>query len=141
MKIVVLGMGNTILADDGVGIYVVREVGRRINREDVDIKETSLAGINLLELLSGYEKAIVVDAIRSGKKNPGDVLKLSPNDFEVSPHYASAHHINFSSALELGKRLGAELPKNIVIYAIEVLDTETFNEKCTTKEVEEVIKK
>ena len=141
MKTVVLGMGNTILADDGVGIYIVREFERLYSYANVEVKETSLAGISVVELLSGYDKAIVVDAIRTGTAPPGEVYSLTPENFEVSKHYASAHHINFTSALELGKRFGEELPKEIIIFAVEVKDTETFSEECTTMEVRKAIPK
>jgi hydrogenase maturation protease len=141
MKTVILGMGNTILADDGVGIYIVREFGRQYSYEDVDVKESSLAGINVVELLAGYDKAIVVDAIRTDEAQPGKVYTLTPDDFEVSKHYASAHHINFSSALELGKQLGEDIPDQIIIFAVEVKDIETFSEQCTTQEVREAIPK
>jgi hydrogenase maturation protease len=134
MKILVLGLGNEILCDDGVGIYVSRELKKTLaNREDISVAEASLAGLGLLDLLTGYDKAIVIDAIQTGEGKAGEVYRLNSNDFAATRHTASTHNINFASALELGNKLGLSLPREIVIFAIEVSDVCTFSETCTPK--------
>ncbi|MBS3784838.1 MAG: hydrogenase maturation protease, partial [Anaerolineae bacterium] len=65
MKTLVLGMGNTILCDDGVGIYVVREVADRFQQEQVDFSEASVGGLRILDVIGGYERVIMVDAIQT----------------------------------------------------------------------------
>lgn len=141
MSTVILGMGNTILSDDGVGIFIVREVKKKLKRADVDVKETSLAGIYLVDLLAGYDKAIVVDAIRTENGRAGEIFKFSTADFNVTTNFTSAHHINLSSAIEIGRKLGVNIPEEILIIAVEVCNTETFSEGCTTREVVEAIPK
>lgn len=141
MKTLVLGLGNEILCDDGVGLYVARELRIALgSREGIAVAEASLAGLNLLDVLTGYYKAIVIDAIQTREGKPGQVYRLNSSDLAVTRHTASTHNINFASALELGKRLGLSLPKEIVIFAIEVADVSTFGEACTP-EVKQAIPK
>lgn len=71
MKTLVLGMGNPILCDDGVGIRVARVLLEKPQLPDVTIEEFSLAGMDLLELLSGYDRAIIIDAIEADGAKPG----------------------------------------------------------------------
>ena len=132
MKTLVLGLGNPILCDDGVGIHVVRELRGRVNGRQVGVVETGLAGLRLLDLLTGYDKAIIIDAIKSGKGSAGDVYRLTSDDFEVAKHLSSVHDVDFATALDFGRKSGMTLPNQIVIYAIEVADTTTFSEECTS---------
>lgn len=134
MKTLVLGLGNEILCDDGVGIYVARELKKAlVDRKDISVAEASLAGLGLLDLLAGYHKAIVIDAIQTREGKPGQVYHLNSNDLAATRHTASTHNVNFASAIELGRKLGLSLPKEIVIFAIEVADVTTFSEHCTAK--------
>ena len=60
MRNLVLGMGNLILGDDGVGLHIVQELAKRIEGEDIDVKDASIGGLSLLETLIGYGKAIII---------------------------------------------------------------------------------
>lgn len=135
MKTLVLGLGNPIISDDGVGIYIAREVARQIegrfSQEEVHITESSMAGLTLLDLLNGYNKAIIIDAIQTNRRKAGEIYRLEPKDFDNTRHASSPHDTNFATALELGRRLNLPLPTDIVIFAIEVEDVSTFSEECT----------
>ncbi len=130
MKTLVLGMGNPILADDGAGICVARRLKQRLDG-DVTITEASVGGLNLIELLAGYDRAILIDAIQTRGGTAGEVHRLAPEDFNSTRHATNPHDLNFATALELGKRLGMSLPEEIVIFAIEVADVTSFSERCT----------
>jgi hydrogenase maturation protease len=131
MKTLVLGLGNPILSDDGVGIRIIQELQKKVFRSDVTIAETYLGGINLLELLTGYEKVILIDAIQTKGGLPGQVYQFGPEALDITNHIASSHEANFSEILKLGRRVGLSLPHEICIYAVEVEDITTFNEECT----------
>ena len=134
MKILILGLGNEILCDDGVGLYVTRELKNVLgNREDITVAEASLAGLGILDMLAGYDKTIVIDAIQTRDGKVGQVFRLNSNDLAATRHTTSTHNVNFASALELGHRLGLSSPKEMVIFAIEVADISTFSEDCTPK--------
>jgi len=131
MKTVVLGLGNPILCDDGVGIRVARELERRVNREDVEVLEASLSGLGLLDLLAGYDRAVIIDAIETGKGKAGEIYRLGPEDFESARHLSGVHDADFATALDFGRQAGLSLPRQIVIFAVEAADTSTFSEECT----------
>lgn len=131
MKTIISGLGNPILSDDGVGLYVARALQDKINQQEVTVIETSLAGLNLLDTISGYDRAIVVDAIQTRDGKAGQVYRLDPGALNTTRHATSPHDVDFVTALELGKALGLDLPKQIVIFGIEVADATTFSEECT----------
>ncbi|HVP81052.1 MAG TPA: hydrogenase maturation protease [Thermodesulfobacteriota bacterium] len=131
MKTLLLGLGNPILKDDSVGLKVVRELGEKVAKKDIDIEEASLANIDLLELIGPYDRLIIVDSTKTREGNPGELYQLSLDDFRSTLHLSSPHDINLATALELGKRLGMHVPSEIRIYAIEIEDNQTFSETCT----------
>jgi hydrogenase maturation protease len=133
LKVLVLGLGNPILTDDGVGIYVMRQVAERSRSENVAFAEASVGGLRLLDVLAGYDRVIMVDAIQTPNGKPGDVLRLHPNDVMASKHSDSTHDLSFPAALALGRSLGMALPadEDITILAIEADDVLTFGEQCT----------
>jgi hydrogenase maturation protease len=130
-KTLILGLGNSLLCDDGVGIYVATELKNRVNRPEVTIMETGVAGLSLLDLLVGYDRAIIIDAIQTVCGKAGQIYRLEPKAFDTALHTASAHGIDFTTALEFGKKIGLPLPQKIVIFAIEASDVSTFREECT----------
>ena len=130
-KTLILGLGNSLLCDDGVGIYVAAELKNRVDRPGITVMETGVAGLSLLDLLVGYDRAIIVDAIQTVGGKAGQIYRLEPKAFDTAIHTASAHGIDFTTALEFGKKLGLPLPQQIIIFAVEVSDISTFSEECT----------
>ncbi len=130
-RILILGIGNTLLSDDGAGICVAAKLKDRVNRPDITVLETATAGIGLLDILAGYEKAVIIDAIQTTGGKPGQIYRLTPEAFDSAQHITSPHGIDFSTALELGNKLGLPLPQEIIIYAIEAADVSTFAEELT----------
>lgn len=131
MKTVIIGLGNTILTDDGAGVYVARDLRSRIPGTQVDIIETESAGMNLLEMLSGHDRAILIDAIALEGVPAGTVFRLAPDDLRITPRLSSCHDIDIVTALELGRRLGLHMPSEVVIYAIQGGDMLTLGETPT----------
>jgi hydrogenase maturation protease len=140
MKILVLGIGNPILSDDGAGIRVAQEVGNQLNDPQVTVAETSEAGLRLLDSIVGYDKVIIIDAVQTEKGQAGQIYHMEPKDFSFAKHFSSPHQINLITALELGNALDLAMPQKITIFAVEAKDITTFSEKCTTK-VEQAIPK
>ena len=138
MKTLVLGMGNPILSDDGVGIRVAHEVANQLNSTQVTVVETSAAGLSLLDSIVGYDRVIIIDAIQTEKGEAGQIYRMGTADFSLTKHFSSPHQINLATALELGKMLNLEMPRQITVFAVEAKDITSFSEKCTP-EVEQVI--
>ncbi len=130
-KTLILGMGNSLLSDDGVGLSVAAELKSRLDQSDVTVMETSVAGLSLLDLLVGYDRAIIIDAIQTVDGKAGQIYRLDPEAFDTTRRTISPHDVNFTTALEFGKKLGLPLPQEIVIFAIEASDVSTFSEECT----------
>jgi hydrogenase maturation protease len=138
MKTLVLGLGNPILSDDGVGIRVAREVADQVKSPQVTVSETNVAGLGLLDSIVGYDKVIIIDAIQTEKGQAGQIYRMGSEDFSLTKHFSSPHQVNLATALELGKMLGLAMPREIAIFAVEAKDVSTFSEGCTP-EVEQVI--
>jgi hydrogenase maturation protease len=139
MSVRVIGLGNSILSDDGVGIYAARELARRLKPPDlppdIDIVESEVAGFALLELMAGWRKIVLLDAIQFGGVEPGTVVRVDPKDLRTSLRIRSVHDIDLPTALELGRRMGFDMPTELAIFGIQVQDTLTFGE-CLTEPAE-----
>ena len=131
LKTLILGLGNPIRGDDGVGLCVAQALKDKLDPSEVTVIGASAAGLDILDLLAGYEKAIIIDAIQSRKGKTGQIYRLEPEAFDATRHTATPHDVNFATALELGRRLGLDLPKQITIFAIEVAEVSDFSEECT----------
>jgi hydrogenase maturation protease len=138
MKTLVVGLGNPILTDDGVGVRVAYEVEKRLPPEAQSttfITEASVGGLRLMEMMIGYDRAIVVDAlIGQNGGTSGKVQRLTLADLRaLSPtqHSASAHDTTLITALDSGREMGLHLPQEIVIYAITVANVLDFSEEMT----------
>jgi hydrogenase maturation protease len=140
MKTLILGIGNTALTDDGVGCKVAQRLKKRLRgRSNITVKETAVSGLSLLDELTGYERLIIVDAIQTKGGKPGDIYKLSPGDFKTG-RMAIVHDLGLVSTLELGRKLEMDMPREVIIFAIEAKDMATFSEQCTP-EVKKAIPK
>jgi hydrogenase maturation protease len=131
MKTLVVGLGNPIRCDDGVGIRVARELARRVSSPDITILEACASGLDFLDILPGHDRAIVIDALLGGKSDPGTISSLSPQDVQRTLHTVSIHDISLLDALNLGKHMGAAMPSKIMIFGIEVDNVDSFSETCT----------
>ena len=138
MKTLVLGMGNSILSDDGAGIRVAQEVGKKLDDPQVTVAESSLGGISLLDYIVGYDQVIIIDAIQTKKGEAGQIYRVKPENFSFAKHLLSPHQINLVTALELGKMLSLAMPQKITIFAVEAKEVSKFSEQCTP-EVERAI--
>lgn len=137
MKTLILGTGNPILRDDGIGPRIVQELEGLISTPEVTLRQTSLAGMSLVELLIGFDRVIVIDAIQTGGK-PGEVYRLTPDSFTSTQDFASHHSVGLLQAVELGKKLDQPMPREMLIVAIEAKDVSNFGEGFTP-EVENAI--
>jgi hydrogenase maturation protease len=137
MKTLIIGLGNPILTDDGVGVKVAYAVQQELALEGhngVTVTEASVGGLRLMEMMEGYDRVILVDAIQTAGGQPGTIHRLTLDDIASAlptQHSASAHDMNLPTAVEMGRRLGLALPGRVEIFAIEAKDVVTFGETCT----------
>jgi len=147
MKTIVLGVGNPILKDDGAGIHVIRQLKKYVKDPDVTLDEAMTGGMNLLDMIIGYEKAILIDTVKMKGAKTGEVRRFSLRDFS-SVHSSNPHDVDLLEAIKLAEKLGeTRIPKEIVIVGISVNETQhVFGEqlsermaKAVPKAVETVI--
>jgi hydrogenase maturation protease len=136
MSTLVLGVGNSILTDDGIGILVAREIKER--NPELEVIETSEGGLAFLDHMVGCDKLIIVDSVKSGQGEPGELYKLDLEDLKPASDVSSSHGVSIATAFKLGQKLGYKMPESVSIYAIEIKDNSTFGEGCT-EEIERII--
>jgi hydrogenase maturation protease len=130
MRTLVLGLGNPLLGDDAIGLRVAAAVRERLAaRDDVEVQQEEAGGIRLMELLTGFERAILVDAIVSGGPF-GAVRRMSSGELPTQ-RTAIAHGVDLPRALELGRALGLPMPAVVRVVAIEAESVLEFREDMT----------
>jgi len=138
MRTLVLGVGNSILSDDAIGLVVARRLEERYGgREDTDFGYNEEAGFTLLEESLGYDRLVVVDSILTGSA-PGTVHRLDLSDLGRSIHSNSPHGMNLATVMALGRTQGMDVPDDVHIYAVEAMDTLTFGEELTPELADKV---
>jgi hydrogenase maturation protease len=132
-KTLLLGMGNPIVTDDAVGIMLARDVGAALGpRSDVDvIDECSIGGLNLLDLVAGYDRLIALDSIKTRDGVPGTWYRFDATDLRETMNLRNVHDANFATAMALGRSVGMHLPDDgaIHILAVEIDDNVNFSEE------------
>ena len=128
-KILIHGIGNEILTDDGIGPKLVKRLQVDLSDKDIDFETAFLGGLEVLEYIQGYETVIFIDAIKTKDGIPGTIYKLTPHNFKETLHLSSVHDVSFLTAINLGKKLNLEMPENIHIIAIEIIEDRVFDDK------------
>lgn len=130
LKTLVLGLGNPLLGDDAIGLRVSAVVRERLaGRAGVEVREEEAGGLRLMEALTGYDRAVVVDAAVTGG-TPGTIRRVGPEELPTQ-RTAIAHGIDLPRALELGRALGLPMPAEVRIVAIEAQRVLEFTTEMT----------
>jgi hydrogenase maturation protease len=131
MKSIVLGIGNPIIGDDGVGFRVIEALEKDPPTGEVTFTACDVSGLAILDLIVDYDRAVLVDAIQTVGGVPGTVYRLELADFNTSKHTASAHDMDLPTALDLGRKLNLKIPETISIVAIEIPEALEFSHDLT----------
>ncbi|MEP7378353.1 MAG: hydrogenase maturation protease [Chloroflexota bacterium] len=136
----VLGLGNPILGDDGVGWRVAEEVERRLITAPwlgclagpVEVDRLAVGGLAIMERLVGQQRAVLIDAVLDGRP-PGTIAvgTLAETDSRLSGHLDSAHDATLNAALDVAVRLGAPLPDEIRVVTVSARRVLEFDEHMT----------
>jgi hydrogenase maturation protease len=125
-SVLLLGLGNDILTDDGVGLHVVRQLQSRLaGHPGIDVRETTEMGLALLDFITGYSAVVIVDSIQTGREAPGFVYELEAAALTQLTG-RTPHFLGVSETLALGRQLGLPMPERVKIFAIEVEDPFTL---------------
>lgn len=113
--VVILGAGNILLRDEGVGVHVVRALRKEELPPGVEVYEGGTAGIDLLEVISRAGRLIIVDAVDAGQE-AGAVFRFRPEDVEsrLREHRTSLHQIDLMDTLKIARFLDC-CPETVII--------------------------
>ncbi len=148
--VLVLCLGNELISDDALGVVAARGLASRLADAGtalplasafdpaltawafdvpgvgpVEVAETALTGMYLLDAVVGASRLIVLDSVVSGTVAPGTVLELSEEDL-AGPRGGSPHYVGILETLDLARGLGLQVPDDVVILAVEAGDATTI---------------
>ena len=120
-----LGLGNPILGDDGVGWHIAQVVQQRLaelshNGRVIEVDFIAVGGLSLMERMVGYDRVILIDAFLDQEYPLGSIFisDLQNLPEHAQGHLRSAHDVSLRHALELGRLAGAQIPKQITVVGI-----------------------
>jgi len=118
-KTIILGIGNPILGDDGIGIHIVRQLKKELQQNShIVIDEAMTGGMNLLDAIIGYDKAILIDAVILCDEKIGDVKRFELGDLGTV-HSCNPHDVSLFESIKLAESLGEKkVPDEIIIIGI-----------------------
>ena len=135
MKTLVIGLGNPILGDDGVGWKIAEELASVIGQDMfVEIDTAALGGLSLMERMLGYYRVVLVDSMETGRGPVGSVqtFPLASLPDPMAGHSASAHDTSLITALKTAESIGADIPKRVDVVAVEAQYVYDFSEELST---------
>jgi len=126
-RIKIVGCGNLLAYDEGVGIHIVRRLQNEILPENVEIRELRTPGQMLVELLSDADKLIIIDAC-PGKVAAGSVHRYTLKDGSLKEILSNTIHAhNFYPIFELREKMSPHrLPREVVVIGVEIEERHKF---------------
>jgi hydrogenase maturation protease len=136
-EIIVVGLGNPILGDDGVGWRVAEQVLASLKAknpplsQNVVVERLSVGGLSLMERMLDFKRAIVIDAVRIGEGTAGNLLCLPLDALpdHSTGHTTSAHDTSLQNALKVAEEMGFNVPTEVWVVGIDAERTDEFSEK------------
>jgi hydrogenase maturation protease len=131
MATIIIGVGNPVRTDDGVGLRAARELATLLAGDTgFATAELHCGGMQLMEAMAGYDRAVVIDAMLGGAA-PGTVCAFAPEEIPNTRTTNSTHDGNLQSALEFARAVGIPVPGRIRIWAVQAEDVDTLGERLT----------
>jgi hydrogenase maturation protease len=125
MALVVLGLGNDLLGDDGIGLIAAQILEERFG-PGVAVRSTAQSGLYLIEHLQGFDDAIILDSVLGDR--PGRVRELALLDMQPVP-VPAAHYAGLPEALALARLSGLPVPTRVRIFAVEMDAAQTIGSR------------
>jgi hydrogenase maturation protease len=126
----VLGLGNDLVADDGFGPAVARACAQTPGLgDDVIVEEAAAAGFRLLDLLSGYRRALILDVVQTGRSPAGTLFDWPVAASAAAWTLGGSHQCDLATALSFGRALGFKLPEEVSLLVAEASDLLTVREE------------
>jgi hydrogenase maturation protease len=120
MRTLILGLGSQGFDGERVGLEVARGLYTRLADPDVDILEARDVSTDLFDIAAGYGKVVVVDCIRSGEGDVGELRKLGLSDLDLVLDSKGERDTEYRATVRLEGSKSMGVPLEISIYAIEI---------------------
>ncbi|MFH1411433.1 MAG: hydrogenase maturation protease [Candidatus Omnitrophota bacterium] len=133
MKTLILGIGNEIRGDDGIGIHIAEKMRDILDPVKFDVRTTHGAGITWIDMMEGYEKAVIIDAMVSDKERPGTLLVIPEEKLRRNEEATSLHQMGLCAVLDAGRKIGVKLPSDLKILGIYIKNAGYFSKDITEK--------
>jgi len=130
LRVLVLALGNPILGDDGVAFHIMERLRHRLSQgPDLALDDASAGGIDLLTHFEGFDRVLVLDALRTLGARPGEVLLLEADALRESLNTTCSHTTSLATALRLGRALHPDrMPADVVVLGVEAESIHEFRE-------------
>ena len=113
----ILGVGNILLSDEGIGVRVIEYLQKQTLPKDVELVDGGTAGADLIDVLANRETVILIDAIQSDRP-PVTILRLTPDDLmPQSKNPLSLHDLDIPQTLEMTKMLKCA-PERVICFGV-----------------------
>ncbi len=116
--ILILGIGNILLGDEGIGVHVIERLRQVPLPEDVELADGGTAGADMIDIIADRQKVIIVDAMQTDDK-PGTIRKFSIGDLNPSNNLSvSLHNLGIVETIFMTKMLGCS-PREVTVLGIK----------------------
>lgn len=117
-RIMVMGIGNLLMQDDGVGVHVIRQLEQMDLPPEVELVDGGTHSYDLLEYFSQADYCIIVDAMHAGG-NPGTVYRIPLEEMDLSPNpnIQSLHEMSFAEAMYMLHLEGFD--PQVLVFGVE----------------------
>jgi hydrogenase maturation protease len=137
-NIKVLGIGNILVGDDGLGPRVLEELEKREIPANVELIDAGVGGMAILSWIEDADKIIIIDSVQTGNEPVGTVYRFTDKEMPPSDMFMlSLHDLNLVDTINIG-RVVQKMPEEIIIYGVEVIRLTEFTREMSP-EVEAAI--
>jgi len=122
---ILIGIGNDLLTDDGIGPYMVKRIGRELDCEHASVTHISL---ELLDLVLDRRLIYIIDSFKDPELPVGEIKPFSLEDLEYLQNPSYSHGITIPIIFGIGEKLYRSMPENVRIFGINVSDNQTISD-------------
>jgi len=131
-KLLVLFLGNRILADDRIGLVLGEMLKPKLESEGHEVQVLEKTGFSLIDYLENQQEAVIVDSVKTGRYEVGEIVTIKPEDlYQYAPF--TTHYVGIPEALKMMAQLELNPPEHVHILGIEVEDPYTVSEQMSPR--------
>ena len=122
---VLIGIGNNLLTDDGVGPFLAKKIGQKLG---FPYKSVTHLSLDLLDHVLGHQYIYIFDSFRNPEMSVGEVVPFTLDELEYQQNPTYSHGVTIPIIFKIGKRLYPQMSKNVRVFGINVSDNQTISE-------------